>query len=379
MDRSVHFRTLLSLMSSEFTMFNLLSNRLQAQIQSIERMEAEMENIGQSNVHNAKALIRKYLLNIRNHIEELHDKQMELENNNQILRTKVHILRQDINDLTIARRKLSPFSSIQSQQIKSNISITSSINPSILTHKNWQFSSLKLAIADSNEMEQISLKLGIKTLPEMVFSNSFLKISYSNSLQIGFDAVNGLRPCIGNVSEDKRVEVQYAKEWKNRAKERSDVERLKYGYDWTYTSDYIGDYQSMSRIEQNVTDRFDMQLLRDQSAPILWSCHCILYEDELSDNGMSQLLVRCRVMPKCFLILLRFWLRVDNVIVRIRDTRLYHEFGHNHVLKHYEEREAKWEDLQRQYPMTQLMQFTDPNVFANKIDVKNSVYDKIFL
>merc|ERR1712228_1134356 len=129
MDRSVHFRTLLSLMSSEFTMFNLLSNRLQAQIQSIERMEAEMENIGQSNVHNAKALIRKYLLNIRNHIEELHDKQMELENNNQILRTKVHILRQDINDLTIARRKLS-------QQIKSNISNTSSIHPSILTHKN---------------------------------------------------------------------------------------------------------------------------------------------------------------------------------------------------------------------------------------------------
>ena len=205
-----------------------------------------------------------------------------------------------------------------------------------------------------------------------------------NGLQIGFDAVNGLKPCIGDVSEDKRVEVQYAMEWKNTAKQRKDVERLKYDYDWTYTTDYIGDYKSLQGdkqlvIEKNVKERFNMQLLRDTTAPILWSCHCILYEDELSDNGMSQLLVRCRVMPKCFLILLRFWLRVDNVIIRIHDTRIYHEFGSDFVLRHVEEKESKWRELKKKYPMVQLMQFTDPNVFANKIEVKHSVYDKIFL
>merc|ERR1719493_525007 len=80
------------------------------------------------------------------------------------------------------------------------------------------------------------------------------------------------------------------------------------------------------KVDHDVSDRFNMLLLKDTTAPILWSCHCILYEDELSDNGMSQLLVRCRVMPKCFLVLLRYWLRVDNVIIRVRDTRLYHEF-----------------------------------------------------
>lgn len=84
-------------------------------------------------------------------------------------------------------------------------------------------------------------------------------------------------------------------------------------------------------------------------------------------------------MPKCFLVLLRYWLRVDNVIIRVRDTRLYHEFGHDHVLKHCEDREAKWEELLKQYPMTQLMQFTDPNMFADKIDIVHSAYDKIHL
>ena len=133
------------------------------------------------------------------------------------------------------------------------------------------------------------------------------------------------------------------------------------------------------KIDKDVSDRFNMTLLRDTTAPILWSCHSILYEDELSDNGMSQLLVRCRVMPKCYLILLRFWLRVDNVIIRVNDTRIYHEFGQNYILRHYQEREAKWDKLTKQYPMSQLMQWTEPNIFADKIDILNSVYDKIYL
>ena len=220
--------------------------------------------------------------------------------------------------------------------------------------------------------------------------------SIQNSLEMKFDAVNGLKPCLGAPSKENQIEVQYASEWKDKSNGK-DVERLHFDYDWTYTTDYKGDYTALQLLNDNddddqkgrndgglhiahdVEDRFNMELLKDTTAPILWSCYCILYEDELSDNGMSQLSVRCRVMPKCFLVLLRYWLRVDNVIIRVRDTRLYHEFGHDHVLKHYEEREAKWKDLLRQYPMTQLMQFTDPNMFADKIDIVRSVYDKIHL
>ena len=34
-----------------------------------------------------------------------------------------------------------------------------------------------------------------------------------------------------------------------------------------------------------------------------------------------------RVMPTSFFLLLRFFLRVDRVLIRINDTRLYHEAG----------------------------------------------------
>lgn len=49
----------------------------------------------------------------------------------------------------------------------------------------------------------------------------------------------------------------------------------------------------------------------------------MLYEDELGDNGCSMLGVKVRVMPSGFLILQRFFLRVDNVVFRIFDTRMY--------------------------------------------------------
>lgn len=60
--------------------------------------------------------------------------------------------------------------------------------------------------------------------------------------------------------------------------------------------------------------------------PILFYAEVPLFEDELHDNGSSNLLVRIRVMPTCFFILSRFTLRVDGVLFRTFDTRIYHSF-----------------------------------------------------
>lgn len=51
-------------------------------------------------------------------------------------------------------------------------------------------------------------------------------------------------------------------------------------------------------------------------------------------------------MPSSFFILLRYFLRVDNVLIKINDTRLYHEFDSDHVLREYTSREAKTSDLE---------------------------------
>lgn len=50
-------------------------------------------------------------------------------------------------------------------------------------------------------------------------------------------------------------------------------------------------------------------------------------------------------MPSSFFILLRYFLRIDNVMLRINDTRIYHEFGKNYLLREYTSREAKVRDI----------------------------------
>lgn len=50
-------------------------------------------------------------------------------------------------------------------------------------------------------------------------------------------------------------------------------------------------------------------------------------------------------MPNSFFILLRYFLRIDGVMLRINDTRLYHEFGQDYLLREYTSREAKIEEI----------------------------------
>ena len=51
----------------------------------------------------------------------------------------------------------------------------------------------------------------------------------------------------------------------------------------------------------------------------------LLFEDELHDHGVSSLSVKIRVMPSSFFLLWWFFLRIDGVLIRMNDTRLYHE------------------------------------------------------
>ena len=78
---------------------------------------------------------------------------------------------------------------------------------------------------------------------------------------------------------------------------------------------------------------FDMALLRRCDVPIVHYVDLPLYEDELDDSGSSVVRLRLRVMPSCFLVLLRHALRVDGVLVRHHDTRYFHKFGTPLVLR----------------------------------------------
>ena len=52
-------------------------------------------------------------------------------------------------------------------------------------------------------------------------------------------------------------------------------------------------------------------------------------------------------MPSSFFLLARFFLRVDNVLFRIHDVRLYHEFASSEVLRETKGKEATYSEVKK--------------------------------
>jgi type 2A phosphatase activator TIP41 len=50
-------------------------------------------------------------------------------------------------------------------------------------------------------------------------------------------------------------------------------------------------------------------------------------------------------MPSGFYILQRFFLRVDEVLFRMNDTRIYHEFGTEYLQREYSSREEHYNKI----------------------------------
>jgi len=50
-------------------------------------------------------------------------------------------------------------------------------------------------------------------------------------------------------------------------------------------------------------------------------------------------------MGNCFFGLLRNYLRVDNVICRIIDTRIFHCFGENYILRDFQVKESTYDQI----------------------------------
>ena len=60
---------------------------------------------------------------------------------------------------------------------------------------------------------------------------------------------------------------------------------------------------------------------------------------------MSQ--CRFRVMNDCWYVLLRSYVRVDGVRVRVLDTRLFHDFSTRYILREFTHREATFDELRQ--------------------------------
>ena len=117
-------------------------------------------------------------------------------------------------------------------------------------------------------------------------------------------------------------------------------------FDWSYTTDYKGTLRPGAPTFQPTEKPIPLELLR-RPDPILYFNDIVLYEDELADNGIAMLSCKVRVMPARLLLLCRFFLRLDDVMFRLRDTRLYIDFDTQEVIREYVEREDEFETVRQ--------------------------------
>ena len=98
----------------------------------------------------------------------------------------------------------------------------------------------------------------------------------------------------------------------------------------------------------------------------------MLYEDELADNGIAMLSCKIRVMPARLLLLVRFFMRLDDVVFRLRDTRVFVEFETDEVIREYTAREDTYEEVRKKIAGRKedvLATMRDPNRLAEYIPV----------
>ncbi|GMH36067.1 hypothetical protein BSKO_03935 [Bryopsis sp. KO-2023] len=202
----------------------------------------------------------------------------------------------------------------------------------------WTIRSHHEPIIGDAEIESYKSMLGgVLNIPEIVFGNSYLRLVHERSgTCFSFNALDALKAWKEENLEPLQVDI--AEEWQEaRQSEIQGHGAMQLEYDWTFTTPYTGTLEGRSQGNGNAVgpcpveefvecqDQIDWGMLTSQD-PILFYDSFTLYESELNDVGACHLEVKVRCMPKCWFVLLRFWLRVDGSLVRLREARVFCRF-----------------------------------------------------
>lgn len=218
-------------------------------------------------------------------------------------------------------------------------------------HSGWLIQSRKLPISRASQIDTMNDRLGIP-VPEMIFGDNLVCLTHAAThWKLCFNAPDALDRV--DKTDKGMLKVAYAKEWSG-SRELEEVKEVVKGFDWSYSTDYKGSVEEDPRFKPE-TEPIPMELLARRD-PILHFEEVVLYESELDDNGVSIYSVKVRVMEERMLLLARNFMRLDDVLIRIRDTRVYLDFKTNKVTREYTALEEKFDVVKQ-------VRFSPPSLF----------------
>ena len=243
----------------------------------------------------------------------------------------------------------------------------------------FRIATQKLPILKAGPIEEMTEKLSI-TPPEMIFGDNFISIEHPQSKwAIKFDAFGALDKV--DKTGEKRLKVSYSKEWHESRENDHEIKEVVKPFDWSYTTDFKGEVAEGGPHFESTDKPIPLELLK-RPDPILFFDDVMLYEDELADNGITVMSVKIRVMPARLLLLSRLFMRLDNVLVRLRDTRVYVEFETGEVIREYTEKEEAYDSVRdklasRRDDVAAVLR--DPNQVGDALNVVGKTSERVQL
>ena len=237
------------------------------------------------------------------------------------------------------------------------------IELSKFSYKGWDFYSHTENMLNSKDLD-ILIKnkeengLYISHLPEIFYGfNRLFLINESQNFCYEFNPLQMLSLTNNNVRQKllKEKEIYYIP---TQAKSQySKTDDTKNEMDWSFSSPYMGHITSINNCIMNKyypiinetkkfrTEKSNMIFPEIKVENVLNYNQVQFFEDELGDIGLSEGKIGFGVMDQCFLGLMRCYLRVDNMLVRNIDTKIYHKFGEKYIIRNFTVKEKTYDEL----------------------------------
>ena len=237
------------------------------------------------------------------------------------------------------------------------------IELSKFSYKGWDFYSHTENMLNSKDLD-ILIKnkeengLYISHLPEIFYGfNRLFLINESQNFCYEFNPLQMLSLTNNNVRQKllKEKEIYYIP---TQAKSQySKTDDTKNEMDWSFSSPYMGHITSINNCIMNKyypkinetkklrTEKSNMIFPEIKVENVLNYNQVQFFEDELGDIGLSEGKIGFGVMDQCFLGLMRCYLRVDNILVRNIDTKIYHKFGEKYIIRNFSLKEKTYDEL----------------------------------
>lgn len=258
----------------------------------------------------------------------------------------------------------------------------SMVKPRSFEVNGFRITTQKLPILKAEPIEQMTQQIGIP-IPEMIFGDNHVTIEHIPSrFGVRFTAFGALDSV--DKTGEKRLKLSYSADWHKSREDQHDFKEMEEvkPYDWSYSpQQYRGELSETGPGLAEGDTEIPLDLLK-RPDPILFFDDVILYEDELADNGIAMFNVKVRVMPARLLLLSRFFMRLDNVLIRVRDTRVYIDFDRRWVVREYTEKEKDYEAVREQLAGRRVdvsAAMRDANQMAEILPVTKRIVDEVTL